>query len=114
MIFKSNNKNLIGEELERNLFEVRKKIEKQSNLLQIKDFYIGKEKYNFVYKSRPHKHYDWISKWEDFGEGMYFLLENNKKHKIDRKEYIKIMKKIGRNVNLKHLNNYNLLHKRLY
>ena len=45
---------------------------------------------------------------------MYFLLENNKKHKIDRKEYIKIMKKIGRNVNLKHLNNYNLLHKRLY
>ena len=40
VIFKSNNKNLIGEELERDLFAVRKKIEKQSNILQLKDFYI--------------------------------------------------------------------------
>jgi len=40
IIFKSNNKNLIGEELERDLFVVRKKIEKQSNILQLKDFYV--------------------------------------------------------------------------
>ena len=40
IIFKSNNKNLIGEELERDLFAVRKKIEKQSTILQLKDFYI--------------------------------------------------------------------------
>ena len=40
VIFKSNNKNLIGEELERDLFVIRKKIEKQSNVLQLKDFYI--------------------------------------------------------------------------
>jgi len=40
IIFKSNNKNLIGEELERDLFAVRKKIEKLSNILQLKDFYI--------------------------------------------------------------------------
>ena len=40
VIFKSNNKNLIGEELERDLFAIRKKIEKQSNVLQLKDFYI--------------------------------------------------------------------------
>ena len=40
VIFKSNNRNLIGEELERDLFSVRKKIEKQSNILQLKDFYI--------------------------------------------------------------------------
>ena len=40
IIFKSNNKNLTGEELERDLFIVRKKIEKQSNILQLKDFYI--------------------------------------------------------------------------
>ena len=40
VIFKSNNKNLIGEELERDLFAVRKKIEKKSSILQIKDFYI--------------------------------------------------------------------------
>jgi len=40
VIFKSNNKNLTGEALERDLFVVRKKIEKQSNILQLKDFYI--------------------------------------------------------------------------
>ena len=40
IIFKSNNKDLIGEELERDLFAVRKKIEKQSTILQLKDFYI--------------------------------------------------------------------------
>ena len=41
VIFKSNNKNLKRDELERDLFVVRKKIEKQSNLLKLKDFYIS-------------------------------------------------------------------------
>jgi len=41
VIFKSNNKNLKKDELERDLFVVRKKIEKQSNLLKLKDFYIS-------------------------------------------------------------------------
>ncbi len=40
VIFKSNNNNLAGDDLERDLFVVRKKIEKQSNKLQLKDFYI--------------------------------------------------------------------------
>ena len=40
IIFKSNTKNLLGEELERDLFAIRKKIEKQSAILQLKDFYI--------------------------------------------------------------------------
>ena len=41
VIFKSNNKNLKGDELERDLFVIRKKIEKQSSLLKLKDFYIS-------------------------------------------------------------------------
>jgi glutamate synthase (NADPH/NADH) large chain len=40
VIFKSNNKNLTGDDLERDLFVIRKKIEKQSNILNLKDFYI--------------------------------------------------------------------------
>jgi len=40
LIFKTNNKNLTGEELERDLFVVRKKIEEQSSKLKLKDFYI--------------------------------------------------------------------------
>ena len=40
VIFKSNNKILKDDDLERDLFVVRKKIEKQSNILQLKDFYI--------------------------------------------------------------------------
>jgi len=41
VIFKSNNKALKDDDLERDLFVVRKKIEKQSNLLKLKDFYIS-------------------------------------------------------------------------
>ena len=40
VIFKSNNKKLKDDDLERDLFVIRKKIEKQSNLLKLKDFYI--------------------------------------------------------------------------
>ena len=40
VIFKSNNKNLTGDDLERDLFVIRKKIEKQSDILSLKDFYI--------------------------------------------------------------------------
>ena len=40
IIFKSNNKNLEKDELERDLYVVRKKIEKQINILKLKDFYI--------------------------------------------------------------------------
>jgi len=40
IIFKSNNKNLTGDDLERDLYVIRKKIEKQSNILSLKDFYI--------------------------------------------------------------------------
>jgi glutamate synthase (NADPH) large chain len=41
VIFKSNDVNLKQDELERDLFVVRKKIEKQSSLLKIQDFYIS-------------------------------------------------------------------------
>jgi len=41
VIFKSNNTSLKDDDLERDLFVVRKKIEKQSNLLKLKDFYIS-------------------------------------------------------------------------
>jgi len=40
VIFKSNDPDLKHDNLERDLFVVRKKIEKQSNLLELKDFYI--------------------------------------------------------------------------
>jgi len=40
VIFKPNNSNLKDDDLERDLFVIRKKIEKQSNLLKLKDFYI--------------------------------------------------------------------------
>ena len=41
VIFKSNNKNLKDDALERDLYVIRKKIEKQSALLKLKDFYIS-------------------------------------------------------------------------
>jgi glutamate synthase (NADPH) large chain len=41
IIFKTNEKNLKDDDLERDLYVVRKKIEKQSNFLKLKDFYIA-------------------------------------------------------------------------
>ena len=41
IIFKSNKASLKDDDLERDLFVIRKKIEKKSNLLKIKDFYIS-------------------------------------------------------------------------
>ena len=41
IIFKSNKKNFKGDDLERDLYIVRKNIEKQSSLLKLKDFYIS-------------------------------------------------------------------------
>lgn len=87
---------------------------KEINGKKIKFFYIGNKKYNFSFNSRPHKKYDWISKWEDFGEGMYYILEDNEKYKIDRKEYIKIIKKIGRDNNIRHLKGFKMLQKRKF
>ena len=40
LIFKPNNRGLKKDDLERDLFVIRKKIEKQSNILNLKDFYI--------------------------------------------------------------------------
>ena len=40
VIFKCNNPNLIDDDLERDLFVIRKRIEKQSNSSQLRDFYI--------------------------------------------------------------------------
>lgn len=80
---------------------------------KIKYFMIGEEIYNFSYYSRPHKDYDRISRWDNFGDGMKYILEDNKEYKIDRKEYINIMKKIGKDKGLRYLKGYKLLHKRL-
>lgn len=85
---------------------------KEINGKKIKDFYIGNNKYSFCYKPNPHKDYDWISSWEDFGDGMKFILDSNEEYKIDRKEYIKIMEKIGKENNIKHTKGLELLQKR--
>ena len=86
---------------------------KEINGKKIKGFYIVNEKYSFSYKPIPHKEYDWISSWKDFGDGMKFILDSNEEYKIDRNEYIKIMKKIGKDNNIDHLKGLELLHKRL-
>ena len=87
---------------------------KEINDSKIISFYIGDNKYNFSYKSRPHKDYDRISSWGDFSDGMKFILDDNKEYKIDRKEYIKIIKKIGKYNNIQHLKYFKLLDKGIW
>ena len=38
----------------------------------------------------------------------------DEKYKIDRKEYIKIIKKIGRDNNIRHLKGFKMLQKRIF
>lgn len=95
-------------------YNLKRNIEpKEINKKKIKGFYIGNNKYNFSYSSRPHNEYDRIAKWDDFGKGMKFKLEKNKEYKIDRKEYIKIMKKIGKDNNIKHFKGLKMIHKKI-
>ena len=94
-------------------YNLKNKLDIEINNKKVKKFYIGDNIYNFSYNSRPHKDYDRISKWEDFGNGMKFILDNNEEYKIDRKEYIKIIKKIGKENNIRYLKRYKLLQKRL-
>ena len=97
-------------------YDLSSSIEKKIKIKEqpIKGFYIGGNKYDMSYYSRPHQDYDRIKKWKDFGDGMKFILKNKKEYKINRKEYIRIMKSYGKDNYFKHLKGYKLLYKFSY
>jgi|TARA_B110000305_G_C19114205_1_gene481206 hypothetical protein len=57
----------------------------ESNILNIKEFYIGKELYNYTYKPNPGKHFDWIATWDDYDNGMKIINLDGSKELLTKK-----------------------------
>ena len=70
--------------------------EKTDFFNDIEKFYIGDEIYDLTYNSRPLKDYNRIAKWDDFNDGMRIIYKNGEEKKLNRKEYIKILKDFGK------------------
>jgi hypothetical protein len=63
------------------------------NFRDIKEYYIGEERYTMTYTPFPEKKYDGIMDW---GEGNIFvLLTNGEKKELSKEEYISIMDDFG-------------------
>jgi hypothetical protein len=81
------------------------------NFKNIKEFYIGGNEYTLRYVSTPKQNYDRISKWDDWNDGMSLLLTNNKKIKLTKASYAKLMNDYGKLIGIKPLH-MKIIHKR--
>ena len=68
----------------------------ESNILNIKEFYIGDELYNYTYQSNPNLHFDSVSSWDDYGEGMKIKYLDDSEELLTKKKYIQLNKKISK------------------
>ena len=65
-----------------------------SNILNIKEFYIGNDQYNYRYVTNPNSEFDRISSWENFGDGMKIKYVDGSEELLTKKRYIQLNKKI--------------------
>ena len=68
----------------------------ESNILNIKEFYIGDNPYNYSYKTNPSSNFNRVSSWEDFGDGMKIKYLDGSEELLTKKKYIQLNKKIGK------------------
>jgi len=80
----------------------------------IKKYIIGDEEYNLSYNSRPHRDYNRISKWSDFGSGMMIEYNNGISEYLDKIKYVKLLKDYGKLHGFSYLPKVKVLCKRLY
>ena len=67
-----------------------------SNILNIKEFYIGDEQYNYSYNPSPSLNFDRISSWNDYGNGMKIIYMDGSEELLSKKRYVQLNKKIGK------------------
>ena len=67
-----------------------------SNILNIKEFYIGDDQYNYSYNPNPSLDFDRISSWEDYGNGMKIIYMDGSEELLSKKRYVQLNKKIGK------------------
>ena len=90
---------------------INKKIDNFNN---IEKFYIGNEMYNLSYKPRPIKDYNRLATWEDFGDGLKIMYKNGEEKKLNRKEYIKLLKEFGKQHDFFLIKGVKIIHKRIW
>lgn len=66
----------------------------KSNILNIKEFYIGSNPYNYSYETNPSSKFNRVSLWEDFGDGMKIKYLDGSEELLTKKRYIQLNKKI--------------------
>tara|TARA_Y100000591_G_C21760921_1_gene660043 strand:- start:304 stop:1083 length:780 start_codon:yes stop_codon:yes gene_type:complete len=67
-----------------------------SNILNIKEFYIGDEQYNYSYNPSPSSDFDRISSWDDYGNGMKIVFMDGSEELLTKKKYVQLNKKLGK------------------
>lgn len=74
-------------------------------------FFIGNKKYNFPYYPKPEENYKRLKNWNE--GSLYIKYKNdNKKHKLTEKKYVKIINDFGKLMNFKPLS-YTIIQDRL-
>ena len=68
----------------------------ESNILNIKKFYIGNKPYNYSYKTNPSSDFDRISSLGNFGNGMKIKYIDGSEELLTKKRYVQLNKKIGK------------------
>jgi hypothetical protein len=68
----------------------------KSNILNIKEFYIGDNPYNYSYQTSPSLDFDRISSWDDYGNGMKIIYMDGSEELLSKKRYVQLNKKIGK------------------
>ena len=66
----------------------------------IKEFYIGDEKYNLTWDADPGSDYDGIKERFD-NKPLYIVKNNGKKEKLNKKEYVDLLNRYGEKMGLK-------------
>ena len=84
----------------------------KSNILNIKEFYIGSNPYNYSYETNPSSNFNRVSSWEDFGSGMKIKYLDGSEELLTKKRYIQLNKKIGKHFGFSKLRT-KIIHKRL-
>tara|TARA_Y100000768_G_scaffold375242_1_gene345853 strand:+ start:331 stop:1110 length:780 start_codon:yes stop_codon:yes gene_type:complete len=67
-----------------------------SNILNIKEFYIGDKQYNYSYNPSPSLDFNRISSRDDYGNGMKIIYMDGSEELLTKKRYVQLNKKIGK------------------
>ena len=85
------------------------------NFQGIHSYYHGTgEHYTFVYTPKPDSNYDRLSRFDDFGDGIWIKYTSGESKRISKEEYIKIMEDFGNLMGFKSIENKIVVQRRFW